>query len=108
MGEGLRGRGHGERHRRPGLPPLPLDKDNRQALQAEGPAGRVAEGGVAGTGVFTLVRMVGPSWRRWRGRLAESVNNRLTLTQGGLRRAAARREESRGLRVHAAGAGVLR
>ena len=63
LGEGVRGRGDGERHRGQGLPPLPSHKDNRQVVQAEGSAGREEEGGVADTGRSMLARLAKKRWR---------------------------------------------
>lgn len=63
LGQGVRGRRGGERDRGQGVPPLPPGQDNRQVLQAEGPAGGRARQGVTGIGEKTLAQPVKPPLR---------------------------------------------
>lgn len=71
----------GERDRGQGVPPLPPGQDNRQVLQAEGPAEGRARQPVTGIGENTLAQPVKPPLRERRACLAKLVKNRLTLTR---------------------------
>ena len=82
LGQGVRGRRGGERDRGQGVPPLPPGQDNRQVLQAEGPAEGRARQAVTGIGEKTLAQPVKPPLRERRACLAKLVKNRLTLTPG--------------------------
>ena len=62
------------------MPPLPPGQDNRQVLQAEGPAEGRARQAVTGIGENTLAQPVKPPLRERRACLAKLVKNRLTLT----------------------------
>lgn len=69
-----------ERDRGQGVPPLPPGQDNRQVLQAEGPAEGRPRQAVTGIGENTLAQPVKPPLRERRACLAKLVKNRLTLT----------------------------
>ena len=71
----------GERDRGQGVPPLPPGQDNRQVLQAEGPAEGRPRQAVTGIGENTLAQPVKPPLRERRACLAKLVKNRLTLTR---------------------------
>ncbi|WP_418133417.1 IS3 family transposase [Adlercreutzia sp.] len=62
------------------MPPLPPGQDNRQVLQAEGPAEGRSRQAVTGIGENTLAQAVKPPLRERRACLAKLVKNRLTLT----------------------------
>ena len=78
LGQGVRERRGGERDRGQGVPPLPPGQDNRQVLQAEGPAEGRARQAVTGIGENTLAQPVKPPLRERRICLAKLVKNRLT------------------------------
>ena len=66
LGQGVRGRRGGERDRGQGVPPLPPGQDNRQVLQAEGPAEGRPRQAVTGIGENTLAQAVKPPLRERR------------------------------------------
>lgn len=77
LGQSVRGRRGGKRGQ--SVPPLPLGQDNRQVLQAVGPAeGRVHQA-VTEIDENTLAQPVKPPLRERRACLAKLVKSRLTL-----------------------------